>query len=80
MQPLNPTFMWVGKNLHPELTSTVTRIINESWKDGECKDSGKVKISADCVFDRPKEMQASLKIIRLVSCHLLGRFVVYTKA
>eukprot|EP00731_Ephydatia_muelleri_P016225 Em0009g649a len=40
----------IRKNMHPELTSTVTHIINECWKAGECNDSGKVKISANGVF------------------------------
>ena len=48
------------KNMHPELTSTV----NECWKARECKDSGKVKISADGVIARLEEMQTQ-KIICL---------------
>ena len=59
-------------NVHPELTSTVTCIINEGYKAGECKDSGKVKkIQADCVFARLEEMQ-SQKIIRLSELPLVG--------
>lgn len=55
----------IRKNMHSELTSRVTHVIdNECWKAGECKDSGKVKISADGVFARLEEMQ-SQKIIRL---------------
>ena len=44
--------------MHPELTSTVTHIIHECWKAGECQDSGKVKISADGVYARLEEMQS----------------------
>ena len=75
MQPLNPTFILVGltrKNMHPELTSTVIHIIHECCKAGECRDSGRVKISADGVYARLEEMQLQ-RIIRL-------RFVLYTKA
>ena len=60
------------KNMHPELTSTVTHIIHECWKAGECNDSGKVKISADGVYARLEEMQ-SQKIIRLSELPLVGK-------
>ena len=43
--------------MHPELTSKVIHIIHECWKAGECRDSGKVKISADGVYAQLEEMQ-----------------------
>ena len=60
------------KNMHPELTSTVTQVINECWKAGECNDTGKVKISADGVFARLEEMQSQKKI-RLSELPLVGK-------
>ena len=44
------------KNMHPELTSKVKRVIHECWKAGESKELGKVKISAAGVYDRLEEM------------------------
>ena len=60
------------KNMHPELTSTVIHIIHECWKAGECRDSGKVKISADGVYAPLEEMQLQ-KIIRLSELPLVGK-------
>ena len=54
--------------MHPELTSTV----NECWKARECKDSGKVMISADGVIARLEEMQTQ-KIICLSELPLVGK-------
>ena len=45
------------KCMHPDLTSTVTSIIQDCWKARETKDVGKVKISAEGVFARLEELQ-----------------------
>ena len=58
--------------MHPELTSTVIHIIHECWKAGECRDSGRVKISADGVYARLEEMQLQ-KIIRLSELPRVGK-------
>ena len=65
------------KNMHPDLTSTVTSIIHDCWKAGETKDLGKVKISADGVFSRLEELQLQ-HTIRLSELPLAGKIrVVY---
>eukprot|EP00731_Ephydatia_muelleri_P018844 Em0011g884a len=53
------------KNMHPELTF-------ECWKAGECRESGRVKISADGVYARLEEMQLQ-KIICLSELPLVGK-------
>ena len=65
------------KNMQPELTTRVTRLIHECWKAGENKDLGRVKISADGVFCRLDELQ-SQKMIRLSELPVAGKIrVVY---
>ena len=51
-----PGWAHTRKNIHPELTNKVSRVIHECWKAGENNGTGKVKISADGVFERLEEM------------------------
>ena len=53
-----PGWAHTRKYIHPELTTKVSSVIHECWKAGENKSSGKVKISADGVFERLEEMQS----------------------
>ena len=66
-----PGWAHIRKNIHPELTNKVSSVIHEYWKAGENKGTGKVKISADGVFERLEEMQ-SHNLIRLSELPVVG--------
>ena len=76
LQVLSPIFFpgWahIRKNIHPELTNQVSSVIHECWKAGENKGTGKVKISADGVFERLEGMQ-SHNLIRLSELPVVGK-------
>ena len=67
-----PGWAHIRKNIHPELTNKVSSVIHECWKAGENKGTGKVKISADGVFERLEEMQ-SHNLIRLSELPVVGK-------
>ena len=67
-----PGWAHIRKNIHPELTNKVSSVIHECWKAGENKGTGKVKISADGVFERIEEMQ-SHNLIRLSELPVVGK-------
>ena len=52
------------KNVHPELTTKVKRVICECWRAGENKELGKVKISAAGVYDR-LQLQKTIRLSEL---------------
>ncbi|KAL5518062.1 hypothetical protein EMCRGX_G003734 [Ephydatia muelleri] len=67
-----PGWAHIRKNIHPELTNKVSSVIHECWKAGENEGTGKVKISADGVFERLEEMQ-SHNLIRLSELPVVGK-------